>query len=510
MKTRNLLRSLATLAVAALLALPVAAQQADFTTYVSLGDSLTMGIMDACLVEHGQRDSYPAVLARQASNAAFEQPLVKEHGLGGCMYLKSLLSSTGALDPVFGAWPSDGVPLNATLSRPYNNLGIDGFKIHDVVATNPTTPGASAAYLTLRGQGTALQQAASLKPTFLTIWIGANEFYGAITSATTIPCPDPAVRGCTLTAMSSVNADLDTIFNTLKAAQGGTGKGVVLNMSDPPLIPFVTTVSPVLGTNPANNQPIYALSNVGCPSGVPVCPVPPGSYLTLVASQYLKAGYGVPCAILAPTDPKQANCNKPLPDNYAVNPATGAVSPGVVLTPPEWAAIRLEAQQINAAIQAKATAAGYKVFDMSDWWNDLLAHGRSYGGLSLSASYLGGIVSYDGAHLTSTGYAILANDLIQFINANYGNTIVQADMYPFLFNGNTSTGGYPLPPASVVLAPGDEITWAAAVFGPDNWQQNLKSFFPDLHPRHAVTGNPHGMPNPVDREIPDNRPDRVN
>jgi len=83
-------------------------------------------------------------------------------------------------------------------------------------------------------------------------------------------------------------------------------------------------------------------------------------------------------------------------------------------------------------------------------------------------------------------------------------------MYPFLFNGNTSTGGYPLPPASVVLAPGDEITWAAAVFGPDNWQQNLKSFFPDLHPRHAVTGNPHGMPNPVDREIPDNRPDRVN
>ncbi len=507
MKTINLLRSLATLAVAALLALPAAAQQADFTTYVSLGDSLTMGIMDACLVEHGQRDSYPAIIARQATSAAFEQPLVKEHGLGGCMYLKSLLSSTGALDPVFGAWPSDGVPLNATLARPYNNLGIDGFKIHDVVATNPTTPVASAAYLTLRGQGTALQQAAALKPTFLTIWIGANEFFGAITSATTIPCPNPAVPGCTLTAMSSVNADLDTIFNTLKAAQGGTAKGVVLTVADNPLLPFVTTVSPVLGTNPANNQPIYALSNVGCPTGVPVCPVPPGSYLTLVAGQYLKAGYGVPCAILAPTDPKRANCDKPLPDNYAVNPATGAVSPGVVLTPPEWAAIRLEAQQINAAIQAKATAAGYKVFDMSAWTDDFLANGRSFGGLSVTGGYIsGGFFSYDGAHFTSLGYAILANDLIQFINANYGNAIVQADMYPFLFNGDTSTGGYPLPPASVVLAPGDEITWAAAVFGPDNWRQEPQVLFPGSAPasrgngepaRHAESGRPRDSRQPA-------------
>ncbi|HUM02453.1 MAG TPA: hypothetical protein VL084_09215 [Thermoanaerobaculia bacterium] len=513
MNIKNLFRTAATLAAAVLLALPAAAQKADFTMYVSLGDSLTMGITDACLVEYGQRDSYPAVVARQASGAAFEQPLVSKHGLGGCMYLKSLLSATGSIDPVFGNYPSDGLPLNATLQRPYNNLGIDGFKIHDVVATNPTIPEASAAYLTLRGQGTALLQAASLKPTFLTVFIGGNELFGAITSATVIPCPDPRVPGCTLTAMSSVNADLDTIFNTLKAAQGGTGKGVVLNMGDP-LIPFVTTVSPILGTNPANGQPIFALSTVGCPTGVPVCPVPPGSYLTLVAGQYLKAGYGIPCALLdiagAPAnDPRRANCDKPLPDNYSVNPATGAVSPGVVLTPPEFAAIRLEAQQINAALQAKATAAGYKVFDMVAWFNDILANGRSYGGASVSGTYLGGIFSYDGAHLTSTGYAILANDLINFINANYGNDIVQADMYPFLFNGDTSSGGYPVPPASVVFAPGDEITWAAAAFGPDNWQQNLKSFFPQLNLHHALGGNPADAPISIGREVSGAGSDRV-
>ncbi|MGE5346303.1 MAG: hypothetical protein ACM3JH_10135 [Acidithiobacillales bacterium] len=516
MRTQNLLRTLAAFAAAALLALPAAAQQADFSTYVSIGDSLTMGITDACLVEHGQRDSYPAVIARQASNAAFEQPLVSEHGLGGCMYLKSLLSPTGTLDPVFGNWPSDGVPLNLTLARPYNNLGIDGFKIHDVVATNPTTPEASAAYLTLRGQGTVLQQAASLKPTFVTIWIGSNEIYPAITSATAVQCPNPRVPGCTLTAMSSVNEDLDTIFNTLKAAQGGTGKGVVLNLSDPPLIPFVTTVSPILGVNPASGAPIYALydarSSGGCPGGLPACPVPVGSYLTLVAGQYLKAGYGIPCAILPPTDPRQANCNKPLPDNYSVNPATGAVSPGVVLTPDEWSAIRQRVQEINAALQAKAPAAGYKVFDLVAWLKDILSHGRTYGGLTVTGSYLGGIFSYDGAHLTSLGYAVLANDLIQFINETYGNSIAQADMYPFIFNGNTSPGGYPPPPASAVAGPltnEEMITWAAAVYSPENWANLLKNLFPQPTPAHRAIGNPDGTPVSVGREVPAGGSDRI-
>lgn len=505
MKTSSLFRSLATVAAALLLALPAAAQQADFTTFVSLGDSLTQGVLDGCVVEYGQRDAWPAVIARQAGVSAFEMPLIKSHGLGPCMYLKSLA-------PTFGYYPNDGVPLNSTLARPYNNLAVSGFNTHDVVATNPTTPAGGIAYLTLRGQGTALQQAAALKPSFVMMFIGANDFYGAITSATTIECPNPAVPGCTLTSMTSINADLDTIFTTLKAAQGGTAKGVALTVANGLKIPFVTTVSPVLGTNPANGQPIYALSNVGCPTGVPVCPVPPGSYLTLIAAQYLQAGYGIPCAILPPTDPRQANCNKPLPDNYSVNPSTGAVSPGVVLTPPEQAAILLRSQEISAAISAKATAAGYKVFDTTSWFDDVVANGRSWGGLTATTSYLaGGIVSYDGAHLSSLGEAILATDLINFINASFGNNLPLPDMYRYLFNGNTSSGGYPIPPASgLAPTPDETLSWAAAVFGPETWHQNLQFFFPDTSKRRSVRVSPDGEPAPDFPEVPRNEPDRVN
>lgn len=280
MNTRNLLRTLATLAVALLLAFPAAAQQADFTTFVSIGDSITQGVTDGCVVEYAQRDVFGAIIAKHAG-AVYEEPLISSPGLGPCMYLINLA-------PTFGNRPNTGQPTNIALGRPYNNLGVSGFKIHDVVATNPTTPAGGIAYLTLRGLGTALQQAASLKPTFVTFMVN-NDVFAAVSSAT-------AIEGLTLTPMSSINADLDTIFSTLKAAQGGTGKGIVMTLIDFASVPFATTVSPILGVYPAGTpgvggQPIYALSTAGCPTGVPACPVPAGSMLTLLAAGYLQAGY---------------------------------------------------------------------------------------------------------------------------------------------------------------------------------------------------------------------------
>ncbi len=500
MKISSVPRTLATLAVAvlALVALPGAAQQADFTSFVSIGDSLTAAWSDNCLVDYTQNDSFGAILAGSAG-VGYQQPLISPPGLGnpGCTYLTSLA-------PTFGYRPSTGQPENIALPRPYNNLGVPGFKIDDVVATNPTTLAGGLTYLILRGQATALLQAASLKPSFMLIYIGNNDVLGAATSAT-------AIEGVTLTPMSSINPDLDTIFGTLQAAQGGTGKGIVMLIPDVATIPFVTTVSPVLGIWPAGTpnagQPIYPLSNVGCPAGVPVCTIPPGSYLTLLAAAYLQAGVGVPCAILAPNDPKQANCNTPLPDNFSVDPNTGVITPGVVLTPPEVAAIRLRTQDINTALTAKATAAGYKVFDTAAFFADVTANGRSYGGLTVGTSYLaGGFFGYDGVHPTSLGYAIAADQLVQFVNSTYGNNLPRVNMYPFLFNGNTSSGGYPI---GAALTPEEQINWAAAIFGPDTWQENLRYTFPDLNQHRAVTGNPQGTPVSIGRETPGAGTDRL-
>jgi lysophospholipase L1-like esterase len=485
MKTSNLLRIAAALAVALLLALPATAQaqQADFTTFVAIGDSLTAGFTDGCLVDYAQGDSWGAIIAR-AAGATYQQPIIAKPGLGPCMYLISLA-------PSFGNRPNTGVPTNSTLARPYNNLSVPGFTIHDAVATNPATAAGGLAYIVLRGLGTELQQAASLKPTFLLLAIGHNDVLGPASSGTVI-------EGVTMAPMASINADLDLIFSTMKAAQGGTGKGLVFNIGDVGTIPFFSTVSPILGVYPAGTpgglagQPIYALYD-SCGGLAPACPVPAGSLLTLLAAGYLQAGYGIPCAILAPTDPKQANCNKPLHDNIWVD-GTGTLQAGVVLTQTEIAALRVRTGQINNALITKGTAAGYKIWDEAAYFADIKANGRNYGAMSapIGTAFLsGGFFGYDGIHPTSIGYAMVADDLIQTINYYWGNNLPRVNMQTFLANGDTYPGGYP---NGSLLGPGNEIDWAAAIFGPDTWHDRLRYVFPDMSRKSRGIKPLEGMP----------------
>lgn len=490
MRTEKTLFRIAALAFVAALALPAAAQQADFTMFAQIGDSLTAGFTDNCLVEYAQNDSFGAIIARHAGVSDFQQPLISRPGLGPCMVLTSLV-------PTFAYRPNTGVPTNLALARPYNNLGVPGYTISQAVDSNPS-PGPTIGYIILRGQGTMLQQAAFLKPTFLTIYIGNNDSLNAAGLGTVID-------GVTLTPAAVFDSKLQTIVDTMKAAQGGTGKGLILNMGDVAAIPFTTTVSPILGTNPATGAPIYALSNYNC-GAAPACPVPAGSLLTLYAAAMLQSGMGIPCAVLdaggAPAnDPRRANCNKPLPNDcdFSGGAATCAAKPGVVLTPDELTLLRSRVAQYNASIAAKGPAAGYKLFDVAAFFQDINAHGRVYGGLTVTTAFLsGGIFGYDGVHPTSLGYAILASELIDFINANYGNSISSIDMTPYLFNGNTSPGGFPV---GLALTPEESLKWAAEIYSPENWNSSLKYIFTQPA-RHAVApGDPEDQPVRVPRGI---------
>ncbi len=218
---------IAALAFAAALALPAAAQQADFGTFVQIGDSLTAGFTNGCLVDYAQNDSFGAILARHAGVSGFQQPIIATPGLGPCMYLTTLA-------PTFGTWPNTGVPQNATLARPYNNLGVPGYTVSQAVDSNPP-PGPTIGYIILRGQGTMLQQAVNLRPTFVTIFIGNNDVLNAAGLATVID-------GVTLTPKVVFDSKYRTIVDAMKGAQGGTGKGIVMNIGDVAAIPFTTTV----------------------------------------------------------------------------------------------------------------------------------------------------------------------------------------------------------------------------------------------------------------------------
>ena len=79
----------ATLALSALV--PGAGAQTNFTTYVSVGDSLAAGFESGSLVETHQNRSVPALIARQAGMQGFQQPLVSEPGIPPELTLVSLV-----------------------------------------------------------------------------------------------------------------------------------------------------------------------------------------------------------------------------------------------------------------------------------------------------------------------------------------------------------------------------------------------------------------------------------
>jgi hypothetical protein len=427
---KSLLRiSLALAAAVAFSPASTAWAQVDLTRIAWVGDSEGAGFSSGCLTKRVQVDSPPAVIARTAGVADFQQPIVNDPGLGNCMVLTSLA-------PSFGAEAGNGTPANLALPRPYNNLSIPGCAIHDMLAAttaSETSGGSCAAFidLVLRNSalhlGSPVDQAIALSPTFVFLENVGNDYLGAVLSGTVID-------GVTVTPLAPFTADYNTALTKLKAKQPN---GIVFGVADVTSIPFTTTLPPFLASggklvlNPATGAPIPLLGPKGCPTGVPACPIPATTLVTLNAAAYLPLGFGIPCAV-APTLP---NCNNPLPAA-----AIDAKHPGVLIYASDVAFLKQRGADYNTAIKAAAAVSGYKYYDVNAFLLKLKA-GFDFGGITINAAFLtGGAFSYDGFHLTPIGYALLADDLIQFMNANYGAGLPRVNLTTYLFNGGTNGG----------------------------------------------------------------------
>lgn len=495
MKTPNaLFRLFSAAALAAVVALPAAAQ-VDLSRMVWIGDSEGAGFSAGCLTKRVQVDSPGAIIAR-ANGVDYQQPIVNDPGLGGCMTLTSLA-------PSFGKEPSTGTPANLLLPRPYNNLSVGGCAIHDMLfATkgSEASPGTcrNTIDLVLRnsslGLGSMVDQAIALNPTFVFLENVGNDYLGAVLSGTILD-------GVTITPTAAFTADVNAALAKLKAKQPN---GIVFGVADVTSIPFTTTLPPFLTSggklvlNPSTGQPIPLLGPKGCPAGVPACPIPATTLVTLNAAAYLPSGFGIPCAV-APTLP---NCNKPLPAA-----ANAAGNPGALIYAADVALLKQRYAEYNAAIKAAATATGYKFYDTNDLLLRMKA-GFDFGGATVSAAFLtGGIFSYDGFHLTPIGYAILADDLVKFINSNFeGANLKEPDLSVYLFAGGTA-GGLAGPFTGTFLwAPMNDAEKATAIeqiFTPDFARQLAAMIAPR---RATVTAGPS---EPVQRHERLADPDRL-
>lgn len=447
------LKTLAGAALALALVLPLAAfavdtGSADFTRYVAIGDSLTAGFMSGSLNQPAQQNSYPALIYRQATGltTGFEQPLVSAPGIPAALELRSLAPLVIA--PKSGS----GAPLNLNLQRPYNNLAVPGADVHDAVAT--VTDNGGLHDLILRKLGTQIQQAAFLRPTFTTIWIGNNDVLGAATSGRVI-------EGVTITPVAQFEADFKTVVATI----GSTGsKMAIANIPDVSGIPFVNTISRFI-VNPATNQPV--LIN-GQPVAIigPAGPLGANDRVLLTASSELAKGFGIPVQL--------GGNGQPLGDAF-------------VLDANEINTINARVAAYNGIIASVANSAGAALVDVNAQFRQLATTGINVGGITFTRNFLtGGVFSYDGVHPTPFGYAYIANLFLDAINAKFGGEIPAVNLSPFMFGASTaaatiaSTAGFDANEAAV---DGMAVTLTPSAIRNLFWALDVKTKKPGRHGR---------------------------
>ena len=261
----------------------VTSGEANFSKYISLGNSLTAGYRDGALYADGQNESYPSMLAMQmklAGGGEFTQPLMPNNvggfigipGFGGKynLALVDVKDYTGAvtgktLSPV-QANPAAQLDVIGGAGKYFGNMGVPGAKSFHLV-----TPGyGSAANLAIGAANpyfvrfatsattTVLADAMAQNPTFFSLWIGGNDVLsystsggtnsttvGGVTTYTTATDQtgntNPATyKSNDISDPNVVAGAIKTVLETLKAA--GSTKGVIANIPYVTSIPYFTTV----------------------------------------------------------------------------------------------------------------------------------------------------------------------------------------------------------------------------------------------------------------------------
>lgn len=390
----NRLRSFALPAIAVLLAavvcgLPARAQDtgsADFTRFVTLGDSLGSAFSSGSLLETAQANSVSSLIARQATGQTIEQPIVSFPGIPSVLHIQSL--SPLVITPLGGR----GQPLNVGLPRPYDNLSVPGFRVGDALR-NRARPNNSFAQLILRVPNTQLEQALSLQPTFALVWLGSNDVLAAAVNGVVI-------EGATITPVAQFQADYATLVGALLGAGADLALATVPDVTS---IPYVTTIPPFLLA--PNGRPIPLLG----PDG----PLGPDDYVLLPVSSKLAQGIGIPAAV--------GGTGQPLEDADVLSAAEAAV-------------IQNRVDAFNDVIRATAAQTGSALADVNGLLRRAADSGFNIGGVNFTADFLsGGTFSLDGVHPAPLGYAVAANEFIRAINETYGADIEPVDLFPFLF-----------------------------------------------------------------------------
>ena len=254
---------------------------ANFSNYVSVGNSLTAGYSDAALFIDGQMASFPNMLASNfalVGGGAFNIPLMADNlggaTLGGTPILGNrLFLSFASGSPVPTPVPGTGsTEIGNVLSGTFNNMGVPGAKSYHLVAPGygnaaGVPAGLANPYFARFASSpttTVIGDAAAQNPSFFSLWIGNNDILNYATAGGNGQDQtgnlDPTTYGSSDITDPNVFA---SVYNGLLQALTAQGAdGVIANIPDVTKTPYFTTVphNPLDPTNPAFGPQIPTLN----------------------------------------------------------------------------------------------------------------------------------------------------------------------------------------------------------------------------------------------------------
>ena len=373
----------------------------DTASFVVLGEGLAAGMADYGLSVNVQDFSFPAQVARQMKTI-FPQPLIQGPGLEGMFGLPTPVARVPTYpQTTVRIYPVNPLKKVGELDRPslfVFNLSVPNFRLSDSLTERPRWPliqasnprqttlnfilGAPALLLDNEVPlWTQLEYAVAMNPTLALIELG---YFEALDAAAT---GDPAAVPDAVTFQNNYT-------KVVKALRSLYAEVVVTTIPDPTAAAYFmpqATAARLLRTQPA------ALDRFG---------LQPGDFVT-------RPGL-------------YAISNKLLTKNF------GSIPPNSILSAAAAAQIRTRVNALNAAIIAVARANGAVVYDLNAFFARVRASGATAGRQTLTADYLGGFYSLDGVYPSATGHALIANDLVSFLNATYNEKFPPVDLTPLV------------------------------------------------------------------------------
>lgn len=452
------------------------AGSADFSKYVSIGASFTAGFSDGSVFLAAQSRSFPNIMANQMKamgGGDFTQPLVSDNIggllLGGNQIANPRLFFNGAGPAVLPGVP--GTEVSNVLTGPFNNMGVPGAKSFHMVAPGygsvANVPLGLAnpyfARMASAPSATVLGDAAAQSPTFFTISeIGGNDVLSYATTGGTgvvqTGNPDPTTYGGNdITDPGLFQMVLSSMISTLTA---NGAKGAIVTVPSIVNLPFFTTVPynpvPLDAATAAAVNNGYAAYNGGLQAAFTALTGTGLFTQEELDSRLINFSAGQNAVVIIDEDLTDLGAINPafaaLPkyrqataDDYlvltsssfigttvggnplAINGVSVPLADNWVLTPQEQANIQTALDAYNATIVSLGNANGLAVVDLNQVLNDAAAGGVQFDNFTMTTSLVfGGLVSLDGIHLTSRGYALMANKILEAIDATYGSNFVQS------------------------------------------------------------------------------------